>query len=71
MRAIEIFLKNYGGNQSKAALALGKKQGHVWHWLNKSPDMPLSLIPKAAKLIGKHPRDLRPDIFGDPPEDAA
>lgn len=62
MKAIEIFLNYYGGNQSKAARAIGKKQGHVWHWLNKS-DLPLELVPKAAKLIGKRPKDLRPDIF--------
>jgi hypothetical protein len=62
MKAIEIFLIHYGNNQSKAARAIGKKQGHVWHWLNKS-DIPLELIPTAAKLIGKQPKDLRPDIF--------
>lgn len=62
MKAIEIFLDFYDGNQSKAARALGKKQQNVWHWLNKS-DLPLELIPTAAKLIGKKPKDLRPDIF--------
>ena len=64
MKAIEIVLNHFGGNQSKVAGLLGKKQGHVWHWLNKGADMPLELIPKAAKLIGKKPEDLRPDIFG-------
>jgi len=64
MKAIEIFIKHFDGNQSEAARALGKKQQHVWHWLNKS-DIPLELVPKAAKVIGKKPADLRPDIFGD------
>ena len=65
MKAIEIFVQHFGGNQSKAAAAIGKKQGHVWHWLNKGADMPLELVPKAARLIGKSPSELRPDIFGD------
>jgi len=64
MKAIEIFLDHFNGNQSQAARVLGKKQQHVWHWLNKS-DLPLELVPKAAKAIGKKPADLRPDIFGD------
>ncbi|MGZ8164102.1 MAG: hypothetical protein ACXW04_01180 [Methylobacter sp.] len=62
MKAIEIFLSHYDGNQSKAARAIGTKQGNVWYWLKKS-DLPLELIPKAAELIGKKPKDLRPDIF--------
>jgi DNA-binding transcriptional regulator YdaS (Cro superfamily) len=65
MRAIEIFLEHYEGNQSAAARALGKKQQHVWHWLNISEDMPAKYVPKAARLIGKTPADLLPDIFGD------
>ena len=64
MRAIEIYLEHFDGNQSKAALALGKKQGHVWHWLNKAKDMPTDLVPSAAKIIGVKKSDLRPDIFG-------
>lgn len=64
MKAIEIFLEHFNGNQSKAAEALGKKQGHVWYWLNKDgADMPLELVPMAARIMGKTPHDLRPDIF--------
>jgi len=29
MKAIEIFIKHFDGNQSEAARALGKKQQHV------------------------------------------
>ncbi len=62
MKAIFIFLDFFGGNQTKAAKALGKKQGHVHYWMKHS-DIPLHLIPQAAKIIGKTPHDLRPDIF--------
>lgn len=65
MRSIEIFLEHFKGNQSEAARALGKKQQHVWWWLNKSPDMPVEYVPRAAQIMGKKPVDLRPDIFGD------
>ncbi len=62
-KAIEIFLEHFGGNQSAAARAIGRKQQNVWYWLNNDIDMPLEITPKAAKLIGKTPHDLRPDVF--------
>ena len=60
MRAIEIYLNHFDGNQTKAAKALGKEQGHVWHWLNKSKDMPMKYVPKAASIIGRKPSELMP-----------
>ena len=65
MRAIEIYLKHFDGNQSRAALALGKKQGHIWYWLNKANDMPVELVPRAAKVIGIEKSALLPRVFGD------
>ncbi len=65
MKAIEIFVAHFSGNQSEAARALGKKPGHVWHWINKGKDMPVELVPEAARIIGKNPCELRPDIFPD------
>jgi DNA-binding transcriptional regulator YdaS (Cro superfamily) len=64
MRAIEKYLSHFDGNQTKAASALGGnvKQQHVWHWANKAKDMPVEYVPKAARLIGLKPCDLRPDI---------
>jgi len=63
-KAIEIFLEHFDGNQSAAGRALGKKQQHVWYWLNtEEADMPTDLIPKAAELIGKTPHDLKPEVF--------
>lgn len=61
-RAIDVYMDFFDGNQSKAAFALGKKQGHIWHWLNKAKDMPIELVPKAAKIIGRKKSDLRPDF---------
>lgn len=64
MRAIEQLLNHFNGNQTKAAAALGGniKQQNVWYWLNKSRDMPVAYVPKVARLIGKTPKELRPDI---------
>jgi hypothetical protein len=64
-KAIAIFLKHFDGNQSAAARALGRKQQNVWYWLNNENgiDMPLELVPKAAKLMGTNPSSLRPDVF--------
>lgn len=65
MRAIDIFLHAFDGNQTAAANAIGVKQQNIWYWLNesKTKDLPLELIPDAAKAIGKKPQDLRPDFF--------
>jgi Putative antitoxin of bacterial toxin-antitoxin system, YdaS/YdaT len=65
MRAIDIYLSHFNGNQSAAARALGVKQGHIWHWMHKSKsgDMPIERIPAAAKIIGKRPYDLKPSFF--------
>jgi len=65
MRAIDIYVAFFKGNQSKAARAIDKKPGHVWHWVNKAPDMPVSLVPRAAEIIGKKASDLRPDLWGE------
>lgn len=60
-RAIDI-----AGGQSALARLLGKKQGHVWHWLHQvqrlSPEIAIA-IERATE--GKVSRgELRPDIFG-------
>lgn len=65
MRAIDKLLLHFDGNQTKAANALGKKQGHVWHWKNKADDMPTDLIPLAAQIMGVSKAELKPEIFGD------
>lgn len=54
------------GGQSALARACGVKQGHVWHWLNKSLRVPAEhvLAVEAATKGGVSRHELRPDIFG-------
>lgn len=55
------------GGQSALARACGVKQGHVWHWLNKSRSVPADyvLIIEAATGGAVTRYELRPDIFGE------
>ena len=62
-KSISILVDHFG-SQTKTAQAIGVKQQNVWYWLNSEIDMPLELVPKAAKAMGKPPSFLRPDIFG-------
>ena len=54
------------GGQSALARACGVKQGHVWHWLNKSRSVPanyvLAIEAATGGAVTRH--ELRPDIFG-------
>ncbi len=54
------------GGQSALARACGVKQGHVWHWLNKSLRVPaehaLAVEVATGGAVSRH--ELRPDIFG-------
>lgn len=54
------------GGQSALARACGVKQGHVWHWINKSMRVPaehvLSVEAATGGTVTRH--ELRPDIFG-------
>ena len=66
-RNLERAIKIVGG-QSALARTLGVKQGHVWHWLNKSGKCPaehvLSVENATAGQISRH--DLRPDLYPAP-----
>lgn len=56
------------GGQSALARACGVKQGHVWHWLNKSRSVPgdyvLTIEAATGGAVTRY--ELRPDIFGKP-----
>jgi len=56
------------GGQSALARACGVKQGHVWHWLNKSRRVPgdyvLTIEEATGGAVTRY--ELRPDIFGKP-----
>jgi len=65
--ALSRAIENLGG-QSALARACGVKQGHVWHWLNKSRNVPadyvLTIEAATGGAVTRH--ELRPDIFGKP-----
>lgn len=62
-KAIEL-----AGGQSALARLIGVKQGHIWHWLNKSKKVPAEyVIPIETALDGQVKRhELRPDIYPPP-----
>lgn len=62
-RAIDI-----AGSQRALAAAIGKKQGHVWDWLNLRRHVPAEMaIPIEAAVGGRVTRhELRPDLYPTP-----
>lgn len=72
--ALERAIAEVGG-QSALARMVGRKQGHVWHWLNKSRQVPAELvIPIERATGGKVTRhELRPDLYPveEPADEAA
>jgi DNA-binding transcriptional regulator YdaS (Cro superfamily) len=53
------------GSQTALARACGKRQGHVWWWLNRSMQVPAEHVLTIERATnGKVTRsDLRPDIY--------
>lgn len=66
MRAVRIV-----GSQAELARRIGKKQAHVWNWINRDKRTPAEMVLaiEAATLDEKtgRPRvlrhDLRPDLY--------
>lgn len=58
------------GSQVKLAEAIGKRQGHVWDWLYKSgkpaADCCIAIELATHGIVTRY--DLRPDVFGEPPQ---
>lgn len=58
------------GSQAELARRIGKKQAHVWNWLNRDKIVPaeavLAIEHATDGVVTRH--DLRPDIFGPAPE---
>lgn len=67
-RAVEI-----AGGQAPLARAIGVKQQHVWNWLHRDCKTPAEHVLAIEKAVGgqvsRH--DLRPDVFGEPEQQAA
>lgn len=68
--ALNRAIKHLGG-QSALARACDVKQGHVWHWLNKSRKVPadyvLTIEAATGGAVTRH--ELRPDVFGKPADE--
>jgi DNA-binding transcriptional regulator YdaS (Cro superfamily) len=58
------------GGQTALAKKIGRKQSTIWNWLKKG--IPAEQCPAIERATdGKITRyDLRPDVFGEPPEGA-
>jgi DNA-binding transcriptional regulator YdaS (Cro superfamily) len=61
-RAIEI-----AGGQAALARLVGKKQGHIWHWLQVDR-VPGEHCLAIERETGVSRYELRPDIYGDAPK---
>lgn len=57
------------GGQTALARRIGKTQSHVAQWLRRGRVGPTACIPIEAALDGQVTRyELRPDVFGAPPQ---
>ena len=69
-KAVEIC-----GSQKELARRIGGrvKQGHVWKWLHETKVLPAERAIQIERATnGRVTRyELRPDIFGEPPEETA
>lgn len=59
-RAVEI-----AGGQSALAKAIGVKQAHIWHWLNRAKQVPAQHAIAIEKATGGKVKrhELRPDVY--------
>jgi len=67
MKPLEKAIALAGGTQGALAEAIGKKQAHVWNWLNKYPIPPEEVL-RISKAVEYQvtPHELRPDIYPNP-----
>lgn len=75
MNSVAALKKAVGivGSQAELARRIGKKQAHVWNWINRDKKPPAEMVLAIeAATADKHGRplvlrhDLRPDLY---PED--
>jgi DNA-binding transcriptional regulator YdaS (Cro superfamily) len=65
-QALTRAVANAGG-QSALGRKCGVKQGHVWHWLNRSRRVPAGQVLNVERETGVPRQALRPDLY--PPEE--
>lgn len=57
------------GSQAELARRIGKKQAHVWNWLNRDQSVPAEVVLSIERAtdgaVTRH--ELRPDIYGPRP----
>lgn len=61
-RAIKV-----AGSQAELARRIGKKQAHVWNWLNRDKRVPAEAVLAVESATGVSKSELRPDLY--PPEE--
>lgn len=55
------------GSQVALAKAIGKRQAHIWSWMNKHPVSPEAVIPICKAVAwGVTPHEMRPDLYPNP-----
>ena len=61
------------GSQAELARRIGKKQAHIWNWLNRDGRIPADMVLAVERATdGKVSRhELRPDIYPPEPEPEA
>jgi len=62
-RALEEAVKR-AGSQANLAKAIGKTQGHITVWLNRSKRAPADAVLAIESATGVSRHELRPDVFG-------
>ena len=66
LKAIDI-----SGGQTKFARGLGLKQGQIARWVNRDKKAPpAEHVLKIEELTGVSRYDLRPDVFGEKPQES-
>jgi len=51
------------GGQSALARAIGKSQGHVWHWVKVAKRVPAEAVLAVEQATGVPRSELRPDVY--------
>ena len=55
------------GSQSAFGRLIGKRQSHVFYWLNEAKQLPAEHVLTVERETGISRHDLRPDVYGPAP----
>ena len=62
LAALELAIERAGG-QTALARAIGKSQGHVWHWVKVAKRAPAEAVLAIETATGVSRSELRPDVY--------